>query len=323
MTERQPAPAVCPRPPAGELPEVAVLLATFNGMKYLPEQLDTILGQQDVTVRVVASDDGSTDGTLGLLRARAAVDGRLVVLPRARGGSAAANFYRLLLDAPLTGAHYVAFSDQDDHWRPDKLARAVRRLRTTGAQGYSSDVLAVYPDGRRRPVVKSQAQRRWDHLFSSAGPGCTYVLDVRHVLALRHRLEEAGDLAAQVEYHDWLVYAWFRQQGLTWVIDAWPSLEYRQHGENVLGANAGVGAVWGRAKETMGGGPLLQVLALADFVGAQDEAPVVLLRSGRRRDLLRLAGMTNRLRRTRSAALGLAAVLGARSVMPRLVRAGP
>jgi rhamnosyltransferase len=299
-------------------PKVTVLLATFNGRRHVEEQVKTIFGQREVDVRLVISDDGSVDGTHKLVRGWAEADGRVTLLPVARAGSAAKNFYRLLLDAPLDGADFVALSDQDDLWHPDKLSRAVTLLRQAGAAGYSSNVVAVYPDGREHLVRKSQPQRRWDHLFSSAGPGCTYVVRASHLPALRDRLKVARAAADVVEFHDWLVYAWFRQHGLPWVIDDWPSMRYRQHGENVLGANTGPRAAARRAFETLGGGPLRQVDSLAEFIGADGERPVMLLRSGSRRDLLRLAAMNGELRRTRAAGLGLAMIL-----LLRALGAGP
>jgi hypothetical protein len=81
-------------------------------------------------------------------------------------GNANRNFQYLVREAPIGQADYVALSDHDDIWLPDKLRRAVDTLTATGADAYSSDVLAFWPDGREQPVVKSQPQRRY-----GPGPG--------------------------------------------------------------------------------------------------------------------------------------------------------
>ncbi|RPJ80264.1 MAG: glycosyltransferase, partial [Acidobacteria bacterium] len=160
-----------------EPPAVAVCLAAFNGIRWLPKQLASILEQKGVSVTIVVSVDRSSDGTEEWVERRASEESRLVALPFGeRFGGAAANFFRLLRDADLSGFDYVSLSDQDDIWQAEKLLRAYRVLQETGADGYSSDVVAFWPSGRTRWIRKSQPQRRWDFLFEAAGPGCTYVI---------------------------------------------------------------------------------------------------------------------------------------------------
>src|ERR1700676_4709683 len=110
-------------------PNCAVLMATFNGERWLPEQLDSIRNQQQVHVRVVVSDDQSTDCTMEVLDEHSALL-PLTILPaqKDRFGSANRNFLRLIRDADIDEAWYVALADQDDIWHPNKLARAVDRL---------------------------------------------------------------------------------------------------------------------------------------------------------------------------------------------------
>ena len=86
------------------------------------------------------------------------------------------NFLRLIRDTPLEETQYFALSDQDDDvWLPQKLERAVNELSRTGADAHSSNATAFWGDGRKRILVKSNRQRRFDHLLGSAGPGCTFV----------------------------------------------------------------------------------------------------------------------------------------------------
>lgn len=237
-----PDPSGAPLEPAPHEPApITVLLATHQGRKYLPEQLDSILAQQDVAVRVLVSDDGSTDGTWEYLLERAAGDDRVVLLPRREPtGGAAANFYRLLRDVPDSGG-YVALSDQDDIWAPDKLASQVAVLES-GADGVSSDVTAFHPDGTRQLIRKSYPQREFDYLLESPGPGSTFLLSPRLVRRIQSVLEDSG-AAAAMQYHDWLIYGICRASGWRWHIQDVSTVSYRQHETNVMGANRGISAI--------------------------------------------------------------------------------
>ena len=107
---------------------VAILMGTCNGARFLRAQLDTIAAQSHRDWRLVASDDGSADGTRAILAAfrDRHGPGRVEIRPGPRRGFAA-NFLWLAGD-PGIGADYYAFADQDDLWHPDRLARGLDRL---------------------------------------------------------------------------------------------------------------------------------------------------------------------------------------------------
>ena len=228
------------------LPRVTVLLATFNGARWLDEQIDTILNQVGVTVTIIARDDLSTDGTAELLARRAEADPRVRVLKStAASGSAAANFLRILVEADLddagngNGADFIAFADQDDIWLPDKLARHAARLAAGDLDGVSSDVIAFSDGGERSLVRKSYPQRDFDYLLESPGPGSTFLLTPRLATLVRDLVADPASSAATVDFHDWLIYVVCRARGWNWHIDDVPSVEYRQHDNNAMGANVG------------------------------------------------------------------------------------
>lgn len=233
---------------------VAVLLATFNGLRWLPEQVDSILKQIDVNVLLYISDDLSIDGTWEWIQQLAALDCRVSVLPQdGKFGRAGANFYRLLLDANLDGCDFVAFSDQDDIWELDKLSRHVDILSRGNFDGVSSDVTAFWEDGRSARIFKAQAQREFDYLFESAGPGCTCLFTPWLVGEMRRLLLEPASYAKQVDLHDWLAYAICRAAGRAWYIDSVPTVKYRQHFSNEFGANQGFLAKVSRFKRIKNG----------------------------------------------------------------------
>lgn len=234
-----------------DAPDVTVLLATFNGVRWLPEQLASILSQTGVRLRIIALDDESDDGTRDWLVEQAAAEPRLTVLPpRGRSGGAAPNFFRLLSsvvdDIPADG--YVAFADQDDIWHDGKLERHVRMLREGGHDGVSSSVTAFSADGGTALVRKDFPQRRFDYLTESPGPGCTFVITPRLARLVVDELADPDSVARDAEFHDSLIYAVARARGWSWRIDGVPSVDYRQHGQNVLGSNTGVGSAVARLK---------------------------------------------------------------------------
>ncbi|MDO5368801.1 glycosyltransferase [Paracoccus sp. (in: a-proteobacteria)] len=107
-----------PRPP------VTVLMALYQGERFLREQLDSIAAQQ-VRWRLVVGDDGSTDAGLKILQAFTREwDGRVTVRT-GPGKGAAGNFLGLLAGLPEEPG-FVALADQDDVWHADKLARGRR-----------------------------------------------------------------------------------------------------------------------------------------------------------------------------------------------------
>jgi rhamnosyltransferase len=226
---------------------VKILMATHNGMPWLVNQLDSVLAQIDVDVALYVSDDASTDGTFEYLKHIAQKDFRLILLDSKRIGSAGSNFYRLIKEVGLEDdCDYVAFSDQDDVWEPDKLARHIGLMRKYQADGISSNVIAFWPSGKEKLIVKSQPQKKLDYLFESAGPGCTFLMKPWLVREVKKLLVDSSSTANQVTLHDWLVYAVCRAFGKKWLVDHKPSVMYRQHDSNVVGANVGLKAKWSR-----------------------------------------------------------------------------
>lgn len=272
------------------MPSVAVCLAAFNGMRWLPEQLDSILAQTGVTVTVVLSVDQSRDGTEAWLNERASNDGRVVLLPYGeKFGGAARNFFRIIQDSDFSAFDYISFADQDDIWLPDKLQRAHELLSKTGADAYSSNVTAFWPDGRKTLIEKSQVQVRWDFLFEAAGPGCTYVMRKELACAIQALLKSRWADARQVGLHDWFVYAFARAHGCQWVIDSYAGMLYRQHEKNQVGVNMGWKALLHRTHKVLSGWGLAQSALIADLVGLSDDAFVRRWSGGGRTGLLWLA----------------------------------
>lgn len=279
------------------IPSIAVLLAVYNGRLWLSEQLQSIFDQRGVTIQVFASVDHSTDGSELWLETYAANEPRLTLLPTGeRFGSAAKNFYRLIRDVDVTRFDYVAFADQDDIWLSEKLERAVGCLQQ-GFAGYSSDVLAFWPDGRQRLIKKAQAQRQWDFLFESPGPGCSFVVNRNLIEQIQDGLSRHWTAMQQIDYHDWFVYAFARAHQLPWIIDDFAGVRYRQHTANELGANTGIRAFWSRVQHVGGGEGFKQAAILAQIFGLENHPFIREWASGRRSGFCKLALAANQCRR--------------------------
>lgn len=253
---------------SSNFPKIAVLLAAYNGLKWLPEQVETILNQQNVSVLLFVSVDRSDDGTEEWVDSLATNDSRVKVLPHGRKfGGGGKNFFRLIAEANLGDCDYVSFADQDDLWFETKLSRATLVLYQGEYDGYSSNVTAFWPDGKRHLVHKAQAQKRWDFLFEAAGPGCSYVLKRPLFELIRTRIIADMKLVEGVYLHDWFCYAFARANNKSWYIDSKPSLFYRQHASNHVGVNRGANAFFTRISQFTGGFWLEQSLLIARIVG--------------------------------------------------------
>lgn len=283
------------------LPRAVVCLAAFNGMEWLPAQMDSILSQVGVSVKVVVSVDRSSDGTEAWMDARALEENRLIVLPHGEQfGGAARNFFRLLRDTDLRNTDYVSFADQDDLWPPEKLVRAHKALLKTGADGYSSNVTAFWLDGRQALIDKSQPQQEWDFLFEAAGPGCTYVLSKPLACDLQNVVNQHWSAIQRVGLHDWFSYAFARARGYRWVIDNYAGMLYRQHESNQVGVNKGWRAGRHRASKVLSGWGLSQSALIAELIGLGDDVFVKRWTKGRSRaGLFWLAFQARKCRRRR------------------------
>jgi len=215
---------------------VAVLQCTLNGGEFLEEQLDSIGRQDTPECCVYASDDGSSDETLGILeRFRNNWGVRRLCISRGPQRGHVANFFSLIC-SPQIDADYFAFADQDDIWDTGKLSRALA-------------ILAVLPDDRPAlycartrlvdqagaPIGLSPLFRRSpgfaNALIHNIGGGNTMVLN----RCARELLRAAGQV--DIVSHDWWTYILVAGAGGAVVYDAHPSLSYRQHRRNLIGSN--------------------------------------------------------------------------------------
>lgn len=230
---------------------VAILLGTKDGERFLGEQLQSYVAQSHADWSLHVSDDGSSDATRDVVTAFAETRPACVTLRDGPCQGFSRNFMSLARD-PSLQADYFAFSDQDDIWYPDKLERALGYLRTVSESTpamYCSRTELV--DERRRHLgfsplfVRPPAFR--NALVQNIGGGNTMVFNA----AAKRLLEATGHV--EIVSHDWWVYQVVSAVGGAVFYDSQPSMEYRQHDDNVLGSNSTMRARIARLRMMMQG----------------------------------------------------------------------
>lgn len=218
-----------------DVPSVAILLGTYQGKPFLAEQLESFAAQTYKGWRVWVSDDGSRDGTLEILNTYRMKWGpeRLTILSGPRKGFGA-NFLFMACHSHIL-ADYYAYSDQDDIWEADKLARAVSWLNATPKHLpalYCSRTLLIDSDGIQigPSQLPSKPATFRNALAQTIAGGNTMVFNN----AARSLLCQAG-ADVPIFAHDWWTYLAITGCGGYVFYDPRPSLRYRQHGGNVIG----------------------------------------------------------------------------------------
>jgi len=222
---------------------IQVLLATFNGERFLREQIESIFAQTLPGVSILARDDGSVDATPAILAEYASrFPERFQVLPTiAPTGHARDNFGALLQAAT---APFVALADQDDVWMPGKLELEMDAMRAMERRYGASTPLLVFSD---LEVVGEQlspiAPSFWKHrgidpqnihrpgrlLMENILTGCTALLNAPLVRFARSMPQTAA-------MHDWWIALLAAFLGNAAFVDQ-PLVLYRQHEKNVIGAS--------------------------------------------------------------------------------------
>ena len=219
---------------------VAIVLSTYNGERFITDQLESFRTQTYTNWRLFWRDDGSSDRSCDLVDAFgiSLPPGQCVLLDDGRRHRGiAGSFLWLLQRFVATGADdLVAFADQDDIWLPEKLARAVEALRRCPSHlpalycarqmlvDQQCRTLGPSPETRRPPGFPAS-------LAQNIATGCTVVLN-----------SIAARLIASLEppsstLHDWWSYLVVTAAGGQILVDGIPTVLYRQHGGNAVGAS--------------------------------------------------------------------------------------
>jgi hypothetical protein len=245
-TARVPSPRETRDPVSGPRePCVAILLSTFNGERYLKEQLHSYTTQTHGNWQLYWRDDGSTDASEVLMSAfaKGQRNGRCVHLTEDGQLRTTGSFFALLRMALPEGASCFAFSDQDDVWLPDKLAHAVSALGQVApgrpAIYFCARTLVdstLQPIGSIPPLSRPPGFPA--ALTQNVIPGCCMILN----RAAAELIDSAK--VPDSTWHDWWCYILVSAaDGIVIAGDA-PDILYRQHPGNLVGEPRGF---WRRA----------------------------------------------------------------------------
>ena len=221
---------------------VEILLATYNGARYLREQIDSVLEQDYANLRILAWDDGSTDGTAAILEEYATqFPQRVRVFQEgAATGHPKRNFLRLM---QASTAEYVCFCDQDDVWLPGKITTTMAAMRQLEAVYGAQTPLLVFTDLRvvdeelktldgsywKRAGLRALNIHRLERVLGeNVVTGCTAMFN-RSLCALAARTPE------ETEMHDRWVGLLAAAMGAAKPV-AEQTVLYRQHEHNVVGS---------------------------------------------------------------------------------------
>ena len=281
-----------------DIPSVLVILASYNGERWISLQLDSLISQNAINCTIWITDDNSNDLTQSIIQNYSKQYANIKFWSdENKGKSACANFFRAIENINFFGFNFVSLADQDDIWDADKLSLAIKMLKETGGDAYSSNVIAFWADGKTKLIDKAQIQRQFDYMFESAGPGCTFVLTQNLALHFKQFLIENHNACHEVSMHDWFIYAFARKNGYKWVIDKQPHMQYRQHEKNVMGANVGLQAKLTRWHKLRSGWLNTQVILLAEIIGYSDSWVIKRLKSNNLIDKLILVINVSKFRR--------------------------
>ncbi len=211
------------------MPKVIIMMSTYNGETYLAEQIESILNQTEKDFILKIHDDGSTDGTLEIIKAYAQKDKRICIDNSGHKGYPKC-FFDLMKDAGE--AKYYAFSDQDDVWLPEKIERAISFID-------SEKCPALY--GAHKKIVDSHLDEIGQD--STQQPGLLYAFLCHNELAgctmvYNRKLQDILVQYIPIRkdfYHDSWIYKVALVCGKV-LIDKKATILYRQHNNNTVGA---------------------------------------------------------------------------------------
>ena len=208
---------------------VSVALATYNGEKYLCEQLDSILNQSYNNIEIVVVDDCSTDGTMDILE-RYFSKVNMKLYRNKKNVGFVKTFEKAL---GMCSGRYIALCDQDDIWEKDKVEQLVNEIK-----GYSlaySDVSLIDSDGITFVIsrknyfgISNRSNLSFkDLIFKNYVIGCASLFE-------RDLLKDALPFPIDAMFHDWWISTVASKKKGIKYFDK-PLVKYRQHSGNTYG----------------------------------------------------------------------------------------
>lgn len=231
---------------------VLVLMSTYNGEKYIDEQMQSLLEQEDVALHILIRDDGSKDDTVEKLRHwENQYPNQITTMPSPNIG-VVRSFFDLIEQCP-DQYDYYAFCDQDDVWLPTKLISAIYKLNGHSEwSGESADQRPLMYCSTTQmtdeslnptkiwPAMPEKRLSPYNALIENVCVGCTMLVNREAMLLVKQQMPKHVD---KVIMHDWWVYLSVSCFGDI-VFDEKSYILYRQHGNNAMGGAGGTIRKW-------------------------------------------------------------------------------
>lgn len=222
---------------------VAILLAVYNGEKYLKEQIESILSQSFTDFKIIIRDDGSTDSSPAIIESYCKdFPQKIFVLSGKPTGSAAKNFAALL---EVCDEEYIMFCDQDDVWLPDKIEKTLAAMKEAETGGQipvlvhsdlkvvDQNLSVISPSFFDFQQLKQGRVTLPRLLVQNYVTGCTVMIN-------RALKEKCGKIPDNCIMHDWWLALVAILFGKLICIEQ-ATMLYRQHADNQVGAKASYG----------------------------------------------------------------------------------
>jgi glycosyltransferase involved in cell wall biosynthesis len=236
-----------------KFPHIAILMCTYDGTKYLEEQLDSIQNQDYKKWILYVNDDGSKDNTLKILKDYQKKWGaKKLHIRRGPQKGFCQNFLQIIND-PKINADLYFLSDQDDVWMQHKLSHAIKKIsildptkpilycaRTTYVSSDAKKILGQSDIFSRRPSFKNA-------IVQSIAGGNTMAFN-NHLKRVVQKYPKAD-----VVSHDWWLYIMNELVGGQTIYDRESTIFYRQHSKSLIGANTGFFAKLKRLRMLLNG----------------------------------------------------------------------
>lgn len=225
-----------------QIETICILLSFYNGELYIAEQIDSILSQEGVNVKILCRDDCSTDNTRDIIRDYADRYPDSIKLIEGKNLGFALSFTELLKYgvSNYPDIEYFAFADQDDVWLPEKMVCGINAVANE-----SHDIPVAYCCATKRvdsdlnplpnqTVHNPKELTRHRALIQNFATGCTMVFNRKAAVTYVSNLPE------EIKVHDFLMYQICMFLGKM-IYDPIPHILYRQHGNNQIGAPGAIG----------------------------------------------------------------------------------
>lgn len=236
---------------------VSIAMTTYNGEKFVREQLDSILLQTYTNLEIIISDDNSTDSTYSILNEYSNLDSRIKLFKNDTNLGLVKNFEKAL---SLCSGEYIALADQDDIWLPEKVETLLNEIGNHDLA--CSSFTLIDEEGKEIPrkkslmkdMAKSLLQKEIkfsveNMFYTNFVTGCT-------TLFKKSLLIKALPIPDGECYHDWwIATVALKQNGIKYLFDH-QLIRYRQHSKNHTG-------IKNRSKESIANIQLIRLPALS------------------------------------------------------------